>query len=68
MCTVTTTDIRRLRTAGIATIGEKTGVNIGGMNAKNVANANGAGMNGETMSAGNEAGGVTGMTGATKRS
>lgn len=44
-------------------IGERLGANISGENAKNAANANGAGRSGESMSAGTETVGVIEMTG-----
>jgi hypothetical protein len=49
--------------ARIATIGGKTIVNMSGENAKNAANASGAGMNGESMTAGIETAGTTATTG-----
>jgi hypothetical protein len=47
----------------IATIGETPGAFISGENEKNAANANGGGMNGESMTVGIETTGATATTG-----
>lgn len=50
----------------IATIGETLGAIMSGENAKNAANGNGVGTNGESMIAGIETAGAIAMTGIAK--